>query len=163
MQEVGWTANDFNNESPYSIMFGPDKCGATNKVHFIFRHKNPTTGKYVEHHLKNPPSPIGDKLSHVYTAIIYPNNTMKILIDGEEKVSADLLSDAFEPTVIPPKTIADPEDKKPEDWDDRVKIPDPEATKPDDWDEDAPREIEDLDAEKPEVRSQEKLIRKNII
>ena len=85
---------------------------------------------------------------------------MKILIDGEEKVSADLLSDAFEPTVIPPKTIADPEDKKPEDWDDRVKIPDPEATKPDDWDEDAPREIEDLDAEKPEVRSQEKLIRK---
>lgn len=152
-QEAGWTANDFNNESPYSIMFGPDKCGATNKVHFIFRHKNPKSGKYVEHHLKNPPSPVGDKLSHVYTAVIYPNNTLKLLIDGEEKKTADLLSDDFEPTVIPPKTIPDPEDKKPEDWDDRAKIPDPDATKPDDWDEDAPREIEDAEAEKPEVRS----------
>ncbi|XP_024392874.1 calnexin homolog 1 [Physcomitrium patens] len=149
-QEAGWTANDFNNESPYSIMFGPDKCGATNKVHFIFRHKNPTTGKYVEHHLKNPPVPAGDKLSHVYTAIIYPNNTLRILIDGEEKKTADLLSEEFEPTVIPAKTIPDPEDKKPEDWDDRAKIPDPDATKPDDWDEDAPREIEDEEAEKPE-------------
>jgi len=149
-QEAGWTANDFNNESPYSIMFGPDKCGATNKVHFIFRHKNPNSGKYVEHHLKNPPSPAGDKLSHVYTAVIYPNNTLKLLIDGEEKKTADLLSEDFEPAVIPPKTIPDPEDKKPEDWDDRAKIPDPDATKPDDWDEDAPREIEDLEAEKPE-------------
>jgi calnexin len=149
-QEAGWTANDFNNESPYSIMFGPDKCGATNKVHFIFRHKNPKSGKYVEHHLKNPPSPVGDKLSHVYTAVIYPNNTLKLLIDGEEKKTADLLSDDFEPTVIPPKTIPDPEDSKPEDWDDRAKIPDPDATKPDDWDEDAPREIEDAEAERPE-------------
>lgn len=150
-QEAGWTANDFNNESPYSIMFGPDKCGATNKVHFIFRHKNPKSGKYVEHHLKNPPTPVSDKLSHVYTAVIYPNNTLKLLIDGEEKKIADLLSDDFEPAVIPPKTIADPEDKKPEDWDDRAKIPDADATKPDDWDEDAPREIEDEEAEKPEV------------
>ncbi|KAG0619161.1 hypothetical protein M758_4G121400 [Ceratodon purpureus] len=149
-QEAGWTANDFNNESPYSIMFGPDKCGATNKVHFIFRHKNPKSGKYVEHHLKSPPTPVSDKLSHVYTAVIYPNNTLKLLIDGEEKKTANLLSDDFEPAVIPPKTIADPEDKKPEDWDDRAKIPDPDATKPDDWDEDAPREIEDDEAEKPE-------------
>ncbi|CAM6039701.1 unnamed protein product [Sphagnum compactum] len=149
-QAAGWTPSDFNNESPYSIMFGPDKCGSTNKVHFIFRHKNPTSGKYVEHHLKNPPMPVNDKLSHVYTAVIYPNNTLKLLIDGEEKKTADLLSSDFEPTVIPPETIPDPEDKKPEDWDDRAKIPDPEASKPDDWDEEAPREIEDLEAEKPE-------------
>jgi calnexin len=39
-------------------------------------------------------------------------------------------------------------------WDDRAKIPDPEASKPDDWDEEAPREIEDEDAEKPEVNAQ---------
>jgi hypothetical protein len=95
--------------------------------------------------------PVNDKLSHVYTAVIYPNNTLKLLIDGDEKKTADLLSSDFEPTVIPPETIPDPEDKKPEDWDDRAKIPDPEASKPDDWDEEAPREIEDLEAEKPEV------------
>jgi len=76
---------------------------------------------------------------------------VRILIDGEEKKKANLLSgDDFEPALIPPKTIPDPEDKKPEDWDERVKIPDPDAKKPEDWDEDAPMEIEDLDAEKPE-------------
>ncbi|CAK9222672.1 unnamed protein product [Sphagnum troendelagicum] len=149
-QAAGWTPSDFNNESPYSIMFGPDKCGSTNKVHFIFRHKNPKTGKYVEHHLTNPPMIINDKLSHVYTAVIYPDHTLKILIDGEEKKTANLLSNDFDPTVVPPETIPDPEDKKPEDWDDRAKIPDPEASKPDDWDEEAPKEIEDEDAEKPE-------------
>lgn len=26
-------AEEFSNASPYVIMFGPDKCGATNKVH----------------------------------------------------------------------------------------------------------------------------------
>ncbi|KAI7118816.1 Calnexin, partial [Hortaea werneckii] len=31
-------AEEFSNASPYIIMFGPDKCGSTNKVHFIFRH-----------------------------------------------------------------------------------------------------------------------------
>jgi calnexin len=25
-------ADDFSNTTPYVIMFGPDKCGATNKV-----------------------------------------------------------------------------------------------------------------------------------
>ncbi|KAG6712293.1 hypothetical protein I3842_05G096400 [Carya illinoinensis] len=50
----------------------------------------------------------------------------------------------------PQETIPDPDDKKPEDWDERAKIPDPEAVKPDDWDEDAPMEIEDEEAVKPE-------------
>jgi len=149
-QEAGWTPSKFDNSAPYSIMFGPDKCGSTNKVHFIFRHKNPKTGEFVEHHLKSPPLPVSDKLSHVYTAVIYPNNTLKVLVDGEEQKTADLLSNDFDPAVIPSKTIPDPEDSKPEDWDERAKIQDPEATKPDDWDESAPKEIEDLEAEKPE-------------
>lgn len=150
-QEAGWTPSQFKDDSPYSIMFGPDKCGATNKVHFIVRHRNPSTGKYVEHHLTSPPIPIADKLSHVYSAVIYPNNTVKILIDGEEKRAADLLSaDDFEPPLVPPKTITDPDDKKPSSWDDRKKIPDPDATKPDDWDESAPRMVADEEATKPE-------------
>lgn len=149
-QPDGWTPDKLDNEAPYSIMFGPDKCGSTNKVHFIFKHKHPKTGLYIEHHLKFPPSPINDKLSHVYSAIIYPNNTVSVLIDGHVKKSADLLSEDFDPPVLPPKTIADPEDKKPEDWDERAKIPDPEATKPEDWNEDAPFETEDTDATKPE-------------
>ncbi|CAO2826921.1 unnamed protein product [Amaranthus hypochondriacus] len=150
-QEAGWVPKEFDSESPYSIMFGPDKCGSTNKVHFILKHKNPKSGEYVEHHLKFPPSVPSDKLSHVYTAILTPDNDVRILIDGEEKKKASiLLGDHFEPAIIPPKTIPDPEDKKPEDWDEREKIPDPNAVKPDDWDESAPMEIEDEEAEKPE-------------
>lgn len=150
-QEAGWVSKEFDNESPYAIMFGPDKCGATNKVHFILKHKNPKSGEYVEHHLKNPPSVPSDKLTHVYTAILKPDNELRILIDGEEKKKANFLSaEDFEPSLIPEKTIPDPDDKKPEDWDERAKIPDPDAVKPDDWDEDAPMEIEDEDAVKPE-------------
>eukprot|EP00249_Psilotum_nudum_P020012 c27521_g1_i2 orf=56-1723(+) len=149
-QESGWVPKQFDSESPYSIMFGPDKCGATNKVHFIFNHKHPKSGKYIEHHLRYPPTPINDKNSHVYTAIIYSNNTLKMLVDGEDTKTVDLLSNDFEPAIFPPKTIPDPEDKKPEDWDERAKISDPEAKKPDDWDEDAPMDIEDTEAEKPE-------------
>lgn len=150
-QEAGWTPKGFDNESPYSVMFGPDKCGSTNKVHFILQHKNPKTGKFVEHHLKYPPSVPSDKLSHVYTAILKPDNELRILIDGEEKKKANFLSgDDFEPALVPPKTIPDPDDKKPEDWDERAKIPDPDAVKPDDWDEDAPMEIVDEEAVKPE-------------
>ncbi|KAL1326703.1 hypothetical protein HN51_036826 [Arachis hypogaea] len=150
-QEAGWTPKEFDNESPYSIMFGPDRCGATNKVHFIVKHKNPKSGKYVEHHLKNPPYVPSDKLTHVYTAILKPKNELRVLIDGEVKKKANFLSvDDFEPPLIPPKTIPDPDDRKPEDWDERAKIPDPDAVKPDDWDEDAPMEILDEEAEKPE-------------
>ncbi|XP_071703419.1 calnexin homolog [Rutidosis leptorrhynchoides] len=150
-QEAGWTAKGFDNESPYSIMFGPDKCGATNKVHFILKHKNPKSGEFVEHHLKFPPSVPSDKLTHVYTAILKPDNEVVILVDGEEKKKANFLSsEDFEPALIPDKTIPDPDDKKPEDWDERAQIPDPEAKKPEDWDEDAPMEILDEEAEMPE-------------
>jgi calnexin len=87
----------------------------------------------------------------VYTAILKPDNELQILVDGEEKKKANFLSsEDFEPPLIPAKTIPDPDDVKPEDWDERAKIPDPEAVKPDDWDEDAPMEIEDEDAVKPE-------------
>ncbi|KAL0397190.1 UNVERIFIED_CONTAM: Calnexin [Sesamum calycinum] len=121
------------------------------EVHFILKHKNPKTGNFIEHHLKFPPSVPLDKLTHVYTAILKPDNELRILVDGEEKKKANFLgADDFDPPLIPPKTIPDPDDKKPEDWDERAKIPDPAAKKPDDWDEDAPMEIEDEDAVKPE-------------
>ncbi|KAK0590749.1 hypothetical protein LWI29_031225 [Acer saccharum] len=150
-QEAGWIAKEFDNDSPYTIMFGPDKCGATNKVHFILKHKNPKSGEYIEHHLKFPPSVPSDKLTHLYTAILKPDNELQILIDGEEKKKANFLAaDDFEPPLVPAETIPDPDDKKPEDWDEREKIPDPDAKKPEDWDENAPMEIEDEEAVKPE-------------
>jgi calnexin len=142
-------AEEFSNASPYIIMFGPDRCGATNKVHFIFRHKNPKTGEYEEKHLNSPPQARTEKATTLYTLIVRPDQTIEMLIDGVSAKNGSLLED-FTPPVNPPKEIDDPKDKKPEDWVDEVKIPDPEASKPDDWDEDAPYEIVDEDAVTPD-------------
>ncbi|KAH8697755.1 calnexin [Talaromyces proteolyticus] len=142
-------AEEFSNATPYVIMFGPDKCGSTNKVHFIFNHKNPKTGEYTEKHLTSPPSPRTDKTTSVYTLIVKPDQTFEILVNGESVKSGNLLED-FSPPVNPPKEIDDPKDKKPDDWVDEAKIADPEAKKPEDWDEEAPFEIVDEEATKPE-------------
>ncbi|OAP59711.1 hypothetical protein AYL99_07009 [Fonsecaea erecta] len=142
-------AEEFSNASPYVIMFGPDKCGATNKVHFIFQHKNPKTGEYEEKHLKSPPQAKTGKMTTLYTLIVKPDNTFEMLIDNKSVKNGSLLED-FSPAVNPPKEIDDPKDKKPDDWVEQARIPDPEALKPEDWDEDQPYEVVDEEAEKPD-------------
>lgn len=140
---------ELEGSTPYSIMFGPDKCGSTNKVHLILRHKKPS-GEIEEKHLTSPPSLAKlDKLPHLYTVVLKPDNSYKVLVDNEVKKEGSLLED-FTPPVNPPKEIDDPEDFKPKDWVDEAMIPDSTAVKPDDWDEDEPEEIEDVEAEKPE-------------
>nr|XP_049696830.1 calnexin [Helicoverpa armigera]XP_049696831.1 calnexin [Helicoverpa armigera] len=143
----------FYDQTPYTIMFGPDKCGNDNKLHFIFRHKNPKNGTIEEKHSKKPSTRLDDiykdKEPHLYTLIVRPDNTFSIQIDNKEVNSGSLLDD-FTPPVNPPEEIDDPNDKKPEDWDEREKIVDPSATKPEDWDEDAPAQIIDPNAVKPD-------------
>ncbi|GBP07453.1 Calnexin [Eumeta japonica] len=143
----------FYDQTPYTIMFGPDKCGNDNKLHFIFRHKNPKNGSIEEKHSKKPSQRLEDlykdKEPHLYTLIVRPDNTFSVLVDNREVNSGSLLDD-FTPPVNPPEEIDDPNDNKPEDWDEREKIVDPSARKPDDWDEDAPAQIVDPAAVKPD-------------
>lgn len=147
---VGLRAGEeYTDKTPFTIMFGPDKCGTTNKVHFIFRHKNPVTGEWEEKHLKNPPLPKITKTTALYTLIVRPDETYEILVNDESVKSGSLLED-FDPPVNPPKEIDDPTDFKPETWVDVQQIPDPHATKPTDWDEDAPATIIDETATMPE-------------
>lgn len=133
----------------YAIMFGPDKCGSTNKIHFIFRHKNARTGEWEEKHLANAPH-MGtvDRLSNLYTLVIRPDNSFTIKINNDVAKSGSLLED-FKPAVNPPALIDDPTDSKPLDWVDEPKMADPTASKPEDWDESAPEYVEDADATKP--------------
>ncbi|KAG0343917.1 hypothetical protein BG004_004894 [Podila humilis] len=140
---------EFSNDTPYTIMFGPDKCGGTNKVHFIFRHKNPLTGVYEEKHLQSAPLAKLGPVSNLYTLIVKPDQTFEIKINGEVSSSGSLLEN-FQPAVNPPKEIDDPKDSKPANWVDDAKIVDPKATKPADWDEDAPARISDESATMPE-------------
>lgn len=137
---------NFGGDTPYSIMFGPDICGySTKRVHAILTHegKNMLIKKNVECET--------DTLSHVYTFILSPNNTYKILIDNEEKSGGDIFA---EWDFLKPKTIADKSVKKPADWVDDENMDDPEDKKPDGWD-DIPAEIVDPEAQKPEDWSDE--------
>ncbi|XP_043260945.1 calnexin-like isoform X1 [Colletes gigas] len=143
----------FHDKTPYTIMFGPDKCGNNHQLHFIFRHKNPLNGSIEEKHCKKPRERLEDyfkdKQPHLYTLIIRPDNSFEIKVDNKVVNSGSLLDD-FTPPVNPPLEIEDPSDVQPEDWDDREKIPDLSAVKPDDWDEDAPAQIVDEDDIMPE-------------
>jgi len=140
---------ELDGDTPYSIMFGPDKCGNTNKVHLILRHKSPKTGKIEEKHLLKTPPLKMDKLPHLYTVVLKKDNTYQVLVDGEVGADGSLFED-FQPPINPPAEIDDPSESKPEDWVDAARIDDPDAVKPDDWDEDAPEEIEDPEATMPE-------------
>ncbi|KAK1904617.1 Calnexin [Dissostichus eleginoides] len=81
--------------------------------------------------------------------LLNPDNTFEVLVDQTVVNSGSLLSD-MTPAVNPAAEIEDPDDQKPEDWDERPKIQDPAAAKPEDWDEDAPAQIADEDAVKPD-------------
>lgn len=145
--------SEFHDKTPYSIMFGPDKCGEDYKLHFIFQHKNPLTGEFEEKHAPKPAASLNsyytDKKSHLYTLVINPDNTFKVYVDQKEFISGSLLED-MSPPVNPPKEIEDADDRRPEDWDERETIADESASKPEDWDEDAPATIPDPSAEMPD-------------
>ncbi|KAH7636402.1 calreticulin-like protein [Dermatophagoides farinae] len=138
--DCGLDQTDLHGESPYRIMFGPDICGpGTKKVHVIFNYDG-------KNHLINKEIRCKDDVhTHLYRLVVKPDNTYKVLIDGEVVEKGELESDW---NFLPPKTIKDPDAKKPEDWDDRPKIDDPEDKKPEDWDK--PEFIPDPEATKPE-------------
>ncbi|KAI5949896.1 hypothetical protein KGF54_005374 [Candida jiufengensis] len=159
-----------NSETPYQIMFGPDKCGSENKIHFIIRKLLPN-GEYEEKILQNPPMARYNDLSNLYTLIIKPNQDFEIRINGEVAKAGNFNGNVnlFSPSINPPKEIIDENDKQPKHWDDREyipdpnakppkdyeklhqypQIPDPSAIKPENWDEEEPRYIPDPLAIKP--------------
>jgi len=137
---AGLDQSDFNGDSAYNIMFGPDICGTTKKIHLIFSHK----GK--NHLLKAEPRAESDVLTHLYTLIVKPDNTFQILVDNKEVKAGNL---AVDYDILPAKKIKDPKSSKPTDWVDARKIDDPDATKPEGWD-DIPAQIVDKEATKPD-------------
>jgi calnexin len=139
---------ELDNDTPYTIMFGPDRCGSTNKVHFILQHQNPVTNKWEEKHFVDAPSAKTDSQTHLYTLHLRKDNSFAIYIDKKLEKEGSLLT-SMQPSVNPEKVIDDPTDSKPSDWVDDAKIIDSEATKPADWDESQPSTIPDAEAVKP--------------
>lgn len=136
----GTDQKNFNGDSPYAIMFGPDICGSeTRRVHVIFNYKG-------QNHLISKTIPAKtDVGNHVYTLIVSPDQTYKVLIDNEQVANGNYDDWSF----LPPRKIKDPSKSKPADWVDEAHIPDPEDVKPADWDS-IPATIPDPEAEKPD-------------
>lgn len=131
-------------------MFGPDFCGyETSKVHFIINYKGEnqqitksiaaTKDQLTRTHIYDI------NIIDLYTLIINPDKTYKILIDLEEKATGSLLEDW---DLFGPKEIKDPKQSKPTDWVDQAEIPDPNDKKPADWVDEA--KIVDANAKVPE-------------
>ena len=112
-----------SNETVPFISFGPDICHKKNRVLFHFQHRNPSNGATVEKHLKITPMAINDNLNHLYTLVIRRNGSVTIMIDNTVKVTSNFL-DGFDPPIVPPRQIPDPNAQKPSDWDDREFIVD---------------------------------------
>ena len=131
-----------NGDTPYTIMFGPDKCATNNKVHFIVQYQSPVTQKWEEKHYNTTLNIKTDKGStHLYTLVMKQNNDFEIYIDKRLGKKGNLLTHMV-PPINPPPTVDDPTDSKPEEWVDDEMIDDPDAKKPVEWDEDAPKMVE---------------------
>ncbi|KAG5459681.1 MAG: calreticulin, partial [Olpidium bornovanus] len=166
---------NFTGDSPFELMFGPDICGSTHRLHVIFRYKG--EGKLIKKDITCP----DDHFTHLYTLIVKPDQTYKILVDQKEKLSGSLLEDW---DFLSAKTIkgvmADvtaksareavwqrPHWNPPEDWVDEEMMDDPQDTKPEgyddipefiptekpaDWDDDADGEWIPANKENPEYK-----------
>jgi len=132
---------EFNGDSPYFVMFGPDVCGySTKKTHLIFNYNG------QNHLIKKDIKCETDQLTHLYTLILRPDNTYEVQIDQKEVAKGSLAEDW---DILPPKQIQDPKASKPSDWVNEKEIADPTDVKPADWDNE-PRTIVDPEATKPE-------------
>jgi len=154
----------FGGETPYQIMFGPDICGYSNrKTHAIFNYEPKNENLLIKDELKVET----DKLTHLYTLVVKPDNTFEVFIDLESVRNGSLEAgwDFLLPKEIPDpaiskpadwvdeKKIADPDDKKPDGYDDiPAEIPDPDAKKPDDWDDEEDGEWESPNIDNPEYK-----------
>ncbi|KAK2964502.1 putative Calnexin like protein [Blattamonas nauphoetae] len=141
----------FSHKTKFVLMFGPDKCGYSEKVATIYRTKNPVSKFWDEHKLAEPPRGEYENVTHLYRLVLRQNDTFEVLVDGNVESSGDLNDRTlFSPPFTPNATIPDYKDVKPLDWVDNETMDDPEDKKPEDWDEDAPETIPNMNITKPE-------------
>lgn len=140
-----------NGDTPYVIMFGPDRCGDMSRVHFIYQYRNKMSGLVSEKHVFPiiPAAWLEDSpLTHLYRLELDTvSGDFAVSVDGLVTVNGTVNKD-FHPPVQPLEQIPDPADSKPADWVDDADMDDPEDLKPANWD-DIPAEIVDPESVKP--------------
>ncbi|KAF9580627.1 hypothetical protein BGW38_002651, partial [Lunasporangiospora selenospora] len=130
----GYDPKNFNGDSDYAVMFGPDMCGPDNRVHVILNYNG------QNHLTKKEEKSQNDHKTHFYRL------TYSLMIDGEVKADRVPIADHWE--IFGPRMIPDKDDKKPADWVEVREIVDVTFVKPENYDS-IPRHIPDPAAEKP--------------
>lgn len=134
--------NQLSRKSPWEILFGPDYWGWSRK-HLDFRvFRNRTEYKTVQ-----PILAFEDQFTHVYTLVIFANQSYKILKDNFTDIEGHL-EDAF--AYASPREIPDPLEEKPDDWEDVETIDDPDDVPPP-WIANVPQFIPDDSAKRPDT------------
>ena len=141
-----------DNNTQWTIMFGPDRCGETHSIRLIFNIFNPIKQEMEERQLINPPSFPSDRNNHLFTLIIRPNASFEIRLDNTIARSGSLYND-FEPPIVPNKFIQKSDEKKPKNWDEREfieEIEERDENPEESNNENQPELIPDQNAQKPE-------------
>merc|ERR1719478_1756840 len=108
----GLKQETFGGDDEYAIMFGPDLCGYdVSHIHAIFNHKGENLLKTEKISLEYSDK---NEYTHLYTLHVKPDGTYEVFFDLESKASGKLVDDWD----FPKPTHDDPDDKKPDDWDD---------------------------------------------
>ena len=70
----------FGGDTPYQIMFGPDICGYSNRrTHVIFNYPPKNDNLLIKEDVKVET----DRLTHLYTLQVKPDNSFEVFIDQE--------------------------------------------------------------------------------
>ncbi|KAH0476560.1 MAG: uncharacterized protein KVP18_001712 [Porospora cf. gigantea A] len=90
----------FGNESPYTLMFGPDKCGGGGVVHVIFK-----TSDGREFHPATPINAEWGEYTHLFELDLAASGHVEVLIDGAtqaELTLADFVLQHDSEEAVPP-------------------------------------------------------------
>jgi len=108
---------EFGDPTEYFLMFGPDQCGSTKRIHVILNYKGKNVLRTQD--LSWTPE-VG--ITHLLTLVIKPDQTYEVLVDNNSKAKGALIDDF---KFLADKQIKDPEKSKPKDWVDNAMMDDP--------------------------------------
>ena len=120
-------------ENTVHLHVWPNICGAGKQfTQFIvgydkLKHRRQATRPQTYHHLRKRLHCETDKMTHLYTLIIRPDNTYEYRVDNS-RVDGGYLEEDF--GILPPEKITDPLAKKPDGWAEDSMLPDPNHQMP---------------------------------
>ncbi|XP_042182135.1 calnexin isoform X2 [Oncorhynchus tshawytscha] len=102
--------SQFSESTPYSVMFGPDKCGTSHRLHLIIRVTDSSNGRNQEIHAPQPVDDLTvyftDRQPHLYTLQLYQDSRYEIFIDQSLISQGRLLTDEVQYTESPESPVS---------------------------------------------------------